>query len=147
MDCIRKRAPSASSPLVRRLMRNVRRRDTDGEIALRSGLFRAGIRYRLDARPIAGIRCKADIVITSARICVFIDGCYWHGCPRHYRIPKTNAAWWSEKIADNQKRDRRQKRVLRKHGWVVLRFWEHQAKGNTDKCVRLILAAITASRR
>lgn len=145
MYCIRKRAPCASSPLVRRIMRNVRRRDTEGEILLRKTLFRLGFRYRLNAPPVATIRCKADIVFRSARVCIFIDGCYWHGCPFHFRVPRTNATWWTEKIADNRQRDRRQSRLLRQHGWIVLRFWEHQVKGDREKCIALILAAIIRS--
>jgi len=145
MYSIRKRAPSASTPLVRRVMRSVRRQDTDAEVQLRKLIFRCGLRYRLNAFPVLTIRCKADVVFRSARVCIFIDGCYWHGCPRHFRAPKTNTGWWTEKIADNRLRDRRQSRMLRRHGWVVLRFWEHEVRRNADRCVQQIVRAIRAS--
>lgn len=145
MSSIRKRAPSASTALVRRVMRNMRRRDTDAEVQLRKLIFSRGLRYRLNTFPVRTIRCKADVVIRSARVCIFVDGCYWYGCPKHYRAPKTNTSWWTEKIADNRLRDRRQTRMLRRHGWVVLRFWEHEIAGNAESCVRQIASAIRAS--
>lgn len=142
MSSIRSRAPSASSPLVRHIMQKVRRRDTSAELLLRKNLFRLGLRYRLHAKPVSSIRCKADIVFRSAKVCVFIDGCYWHGCSRHFRAPLTNNSWWKEKIADNRLRDRRQSRILRRHGWTVIRFWEHQVASDPGSCARRVIAAI-----
>jgi DNA mismatch endonuclease (patch repair protein) len=142
MTSIRKRAPSASSPRVRQTMQKVRRRDTPAELLLRKNLFRLGLRYRLDTRPVSTVPCKADIVFRSVRVCVFVDGCYWHGCSRHFRPPSTNADWWMEKITDNRMRDRRQSRILRRHGWVVIRLWEHQVTSNALRCARRILATI-----
>lgn len=142
MSSIRSRAPSASSPLVRQTMQKVRRRDTAAELLLRKSLFRLGLRYRLHAKPVEAVRCKADIVFRSVRVCVFVDGCYWHGCSRHFRPPSTNASWWSEKIADNRMRDRRQSRILRQYGWVVIRFWEHQITSNASSCAKRVYAAV-----
>jgi DNA mismatch endonuclease, patch repair protein len=146
MYSIRKRAPGASSPLIRRVMQSVRRHDTAAELQLRKTLFQLGLRYRLNAIPVTKIRCKADVVFRSALVCIFIDGCYWHGCPKHFRVPKTNASWWSEKIADNRQRDRRQSRALRRNGWIVLRFWEHEVTRHLDRCLKRIVSAIQRSR-
>ena len=142
MASIRSRAPNASSSRIRQLMRNVPRRDTSAEVLLRKSLFRLGLRYRLDSRPVRTVLCKADIVFRYARVCVFVDGCYWHGCSRHFRPPSTNRSWWSEKIADNRMRDQRQSRALRKHGWRVIRFWEHQIVANAASCARRVFTIV-----
>jgi DNA mismatch endonuclease (patch repair protein) len=105
-------------------MQSTRRRDTPGEVALRKLLHRHGLRYRIDY-PIPGTRRRADIVFVSARAAVFVDGCFWHGCPTHGTWPKKNSAWWREKIEANRSRDRDTDRKLRVAGWKVLRFWEH----------------------
>jgi DNA mismatch endonuclease (patch repair protein) len=101
-------------------------RTTTPEQRIRAALRAAGLRFRTDSRPEKNIRCTADITFPKAKVCVFIDGCFWHGCPRHFTTPKTNRAWWKEKIAANRDRDARQARLLRKRGWRVLRVWEHQ---------------------
>ena len=65
------------------------------------------------------------MVFRSAKVAVFIDGCYWHGCPEHYVSPKTNSGYWSDKVVRNIARDRDTDRQLEKAGWLVLRYWEH----------------------
>jgi DNA mismatch endonuclease (patch repair protein) len=84
------------------------------------------MRYRVDAL-LPGMRRRADLLFTSARVAVFVDGCFWHGCPEHGTRPKTNAAWWSGKIAANVERDRDTDQRLGADGWAVLRIWEHEA--------------------
>lgn len=101
-----------------------RPRGTSPELALQLALKRARLRFLTDAAPEAELKCKADIVFRKARVCVFVDGCYWHGCPRHFALPKTNSAWWLEKVTDNKLRDRRKRAALRRFGWVVIRVWE-----------------------
>lgn len=106
-------------------MSTLRRRDTKPEVALRRELFAAGLRYRV-ACPVPGQRRRTiDIAFTRARVAVFVDGCFWHGCPEHGTRPKSNIEWWTRKIAANQARDRDTDRVLREIGWTSLRFWEH----------------------
>ncbi|GAB32950.1 very short patch repair endonuclease [Gordonia otitidis] len=117
----------ASSPAVRTSMRANRRRDTRPEVAVRKRLHALGLRYRVDWPPLATARRRrADIVFTRARVAVFIDGCFWHGCPAHYRSARTNAAFWAEKIASNRLRDSAFTATLESDGWTVLRFWEHE---------------------
>ncbi|WP_109523648.1 MULTISPECIES: very short patch repair endonuclease [Nocardia] len=117
----------ASTPAVRRSMVSNRRRDTKPEIAVRKLLHARGFRYRVDYAPDRGhLRNRADIVFTRARVAVFIDGCWWHGCKQHHRAPKANSNYWSSKIARNTERDRYVSEMLRERGWTVLRFWEHQ---------------------
>jgi DNA mismatch endonuclease (patch repair protein) len=121
----RKARPEASSDAVRRRMRATRRRDTPGELALRRELRALGLRYRTEY-PLPGTRRRADVAFVRPRVAVFIDGCFWHGCPQHGTWPKKNAAWWRQKIEANRSRDRDTERTLRAAGWKVLRFWEHE---------------------
>ncbi|MBW3669810.1 MAG: very short patch repair endonuclease [Actinobacteria bacterium] len=107
-------------------MSRQRSRDTDPERALRSSLHRRGLRYRLHRRPVPGLRRQADIVFGPARVAVFVDGCFWHCCPEHTTSPKSNAAWWSAKLAANVARDRDTDEQLAVAGWAVVRVWEHE---------------------
>jgi DNA mismatch endonuclease (patch repair protein) len=74
---------------------------------------------------------KPDFVFRKTRIAVFIDGCFWHGCPKHCRMPATNRDYWERKIGRNLERDKKVKRELRKAGWTVVRVWEHELKDGT----------------
>jgi DNA mismatch endonuclease (patch repair protein) len=107
-------------------MSRLGRRDTKPELALRSELHRRGFRFRVDRAPVPGLRSRADIVFGPARVAVYVDGCFWHSCPEHGTRPKANADWWDRKLARNQERDRETDRVLREHGWEVVRIWEHE---------------------
>ena len=102
-------------------------RDTQIELAIRSELHRRGLRFRVHMRPIESLRREADIVFTGRRVAVFVDGCFWHGCPLHGTKPKSNAAFWEEKIETNRRRDEDTDRQLIAAGWVPLRCWEHEA--------------------
>lgn len=104
-----------------------RRRDTGPELRLRSALHRVGLRFRVDM-PIAvpGRRpIRPDIAFTGARVAVFVDGCFWHGCPEHGSTPKANSSYWVPKIAKTRQRDAETDELLRDAGWTVIRFWEH----------------------
>lgn len=111
-----------------------RARDTSPELAVRRLLHAAGLRYRVDYAPLGGRR-RADIVFTRQRIAVFIDGCFWHGCPRHATFPKTNTEYWLPKLQQNIKRDRETDGLLREAGWTVLRFWEHESPASVAEVV------------
>jgi DNA mismatch endonuclease (patch repair protein) len=144
MKSIRARAPRASSAMVRRVMQANRSFDTALEVLLRSELHKRGLRFRKHVNVDDGVKCRADIIFRRARVCVFVDGCYWHGCPKHFRTPLVNSAWWNEKIADNRQRDRRKTGALRRKGWKVIRIWEHQLSPNS---LRRIADSIEATVR
>lgn len=115
--------PKASSPSVRTFMQRLGRKDTQPELALRRALHRRGIRYRLHPKDLPG---RPDIVLVRIRTAVFVDGCFWHGCPEHAVAPKSNARWWREKLDANVARDRRKDVQLEELGWTVLHVWEHE---------------------
>jgi DNA mismatch endonuclease (patch repair protein) len=107
-------------------MKNIRQRDTGAEMAIRSILFAQGLRYRVHACPVPGLRRRADILFSSSRIAVYVDGCFWHGCPIHATWPKQNAGFWKQKIEENRARDVDTTRQLKEAGWIVIRVWEHE---------------------
>lgn len=119
-------APPASSLAVRRRMQKQLRRNTAFELAVRSLLHKRGLRYRVDCRVIPTWRRRADIVFRRVRLAVFLDGCFWHGCPAHGSKPRRNASWWRAKIKRNRLRDAETTERVRRHGWTVIRVWEHQ---------------------
>lgn len=104
----------------------VKRRDNGPELAVRRVLHAAGYRYRV-AYPIPGQRRRTiDIAFTRWRLAIYVDGCFWHGCPVHRTSPRSNEEWWRAKIAANKTRDASAEEQLRMLGWTVLRFWEHE---------------------
>lgn len=115
----------ATSDGTRRSMQANKSRDTKPELAVRRLLHAAGLRYRVNHLVLP--RRTADIVFTRAKVAVFIDGCFWHGCPAHYQAPSTNRDYWHEKIATNAERDADTTARLLRLGWTVLRFWEHES--------------------
>ncbi len=116
----------ASSDAVRKVMQANRSRDTKPELAVRRVLHGMGLRYRVARPPVIGSRRSADLVFTRLKIVVFIDGCFWHGCPEHYREPKSNFDYWREKVRRNRERDIETSKFLRSEGWTVLRYWSHE---------------------
>ena len=117
----------ATSPATRKAMQGNRRRDTGPEMAIRRLVHARGLRYRVDARPLPGVRHTADMIFTRARVAVFIDGCWWHGCAEHYRPPASNISYWAGKVARNRARDELTNKNLTAAGWTVIRIWEHEA--------------------
>lgn len=124
-------------------MSKQRSRDTDPERAIRSRLHAVGFRYRVHRRPVDGVRREADIVFGSAKVAVFVDGCFWHGCPEHGTWPANNADWWRAKIEGNQERDRDTDDRLAKAGWMVVRVWEHE---DPDTAVGRIIEVVEPRR-
>lgn len=149
MSSIRSRAPSASSAAVRDRMQRVPRAKTEPELNLARALRAEGARLRTNVRPIPHMKITADIVLPAHRICVFVDGCFWHGCARHFRPPVANRDWWREKIEDNRRRDDRQRRRLSRLGWRVLRVWEHDVASAriTNTVARILRKAESAPPR
>nr|AIE90308.1 DNA mismatch endonuclease (vsr) [uncultured marine thaumarchaeote AD1000_02_C08] len=83
-----------------------------------------------------GIPERPDFANKSKKIALFIDGCFWHKCPRCYKPPKSNRKYWKAKVERNTKRDKRVNRKLKKQGWTVIRFWEHQVKENKSHIIK-----------
>lgn len=106
-------------------MRRIRQMDTMPERVLASLLWATGIRYR-EQRLVEGVR--ADFVVRSRRLAIFVDGCFWHGRPVHGVLPRADGGFWRRKIEGNRARDTRQRRRLRATGWTVIHVWEHELK-------------------
>jgi DNA mismatch endonuclease (patch repair protein) len=141
----------SSSAANRKTMRANRSRDTRPELAVRTAVHARGLRYRVAIRPVRSVRRSADLVFTRAHVAVFLDGCFWHGCPEHFHMPATNPDYWGPKIAANAARDAETDRLLAAEGWTVLRFWEHtvavEAATRIEGVVRERLDELAARRR
>jgi DNA mismatch endonuclease (patch repair protein) len=116
----------ASSPDARARMQSNRSRDTKPELALRSAVHALGLRYKVAAKPLVGLRRTADLVFPKARVAVFLDGCFWHGCPEHHTVASANAEFWADKVEGNRTRDRDTDSRLLDAGWISVRVWEHE---------------------
>lgn len=119
-------SPAASSAAVRKRMQRTRQRDTPAELRLRRLLHAMGLRYFVDAKPLAGSPRRADIVFPRAKVVVFVDGCFWHGCPVHGTWPKANQDFWRAKLLANMQRDENTNQQLSAQGWLVIRVWQHE---------------------
>lgn len=133
--------PSSQAALNR--MKAAKPRDTAPEKALRSALFKKGLRYRVDIRPVETLNRRADIVFQFAKVAILVDGCFWHGCPIHGTQAKANAEFWKNKIKQNQIRDEDTNKQFKKAGWRVVRVWEHE---NPEKASQKIYNIIMARR-
>jgi DNA (cytosine-5)-methyltransferase 1 len=126
-NSMERRAPEASSEAARRRMKATPQRGTAAERSLHAALDRLGLQYVTDLAPLPYKRWRCDVGFPEARVAVFVDGCFWHKCPTHGTAPKANRDWWRDKLESNRKRDAETNRVFSAAGWVVLRFWEHEA--------------------
>lgn len=123
-------------------MSRIRGRDTRPEVTVRVALRRAGVRYR-SYRRIGGVR--VDFALPDLRIALFVHGCFWHGCPRHYSAPKSNASFWKTKLSSNRLRDLRQARLVRSAGWSPVVIWEHSLRADPTVAVRKALRKVQGS--
>jgi len=124
------------------LMSRIRGTDTSPERVLRAALWRNGLRYRLHAATPAG---RPDVVFPSRRVAVFIDGCFWHGCTKHYVRPRSNEPFWTKKLRENVERDQRQTAELESLGWRVIRVWEHEVFEELSEVVESVERALQDS--
>lgn len=115
-------------------------RDSTPEVLLRRALHRRGVRFRLHRRGLPG---RPDLVLVRSRLAVFVDGCFWHACPQHGVLPKSNGEFWREKLEANVARDRRNDRELAELGWRAVRVWEH----DDPECVAEELAVLWRAQR
>lgn len=113
-----------------------RSRDTKPELSIRRAVHAMGLRYRVAERPIKQLPRSGDLVFSRARVVVFVDGCFWHGCPLHYIAPRANAEFWKAKIERNRERDAETSAVLNSQGWIVLRFWGHEDPSTAAEKIR-----------
>jgi DNA mismatch endonuclease (patch repair protein) len=118
-------------------------RNTDPELTLQRAIWHEGLRYRLHHRTMAG---RPDMVFLGPRVAVYVDGCYWHGCPEHYVAPRTGAIFWSKKLRENVNRDRRQTLALEADGWRVVRVWEHEVYTDLDGVVERMKEAVQGTK-
>lgn len=123
----------------RRMMSRIKGRDTGPELILRRKVWALGLRYRLQYR--IG-RTRPDMVFVGAKLAVFVDGCFWHGCPQHSTIPKNNRDFWAQKLRRNCERDAENTLWLVAQGWRVLRFWEHDIEASPADCARRVAAML-----
>lgn len=119
-------------------MAHIKGTDTRPEWLLRRALWATGLRYRLRSK----LPGKPDIVFPRARIAVFVDGCFWHGCPLHGHVPKSNLTYWVPKLARNQARDRAADAALLVLGWLPMRVWEHEVVEDLASCVERIAETV-----
>ncbi len=122
-------------------MRSNRRRDTGPELAVRKAVHASGLRYRVDypIKPSSGRSIRPDLVFPRHKVAIFVDGCFWHGCPIHGTLPKANSSYWGPKIAENEARDRRHTAALGTDGWTVIRIWEHDAADGVVEKIRMAI--------
>lgn len=130
---------SPSSHEASRRMARVRQKGTDVELALRRALHAKGLRYRLHVPLLSKPRRVPDIVFPRRKVAVFVDGCFWHGCPQHASWPKSNAQFWRDKIETNMARDADTDRRLHELGWRVVRVWAHEAADEAAKRIETIV--------
>ncbi len=129
-----------TTPTVSTRMQAIRSSGTKPEMAVRRRLHAVGLRYRVDVRPLPDLNRRADIVFTRAKVAVFVDGCFWHGCSDHGRRTfNANGWYWPDKIARNIARDRETDQLLEAAGWAVVRTWEHE---DPDSAVERVVAAL-----
>lgn len=120
-------------------MSRIKGRDTKPELILRSALWSAGLRYRLKSK----LPGHPDLVFPGRKVAVFVDGCFWHRCPEHFQLPKTQAEFWGNKIGLNVERDRKVTGQLKEMGWTVSRFWEHEIYDDLKNVVKLVDHALS----
>ncbi|MCU1325403.1 MAG: Fis family transcriptional regulator [Bryobacterales bacterium] len=130
-------------PKISSRMARIRSRDTKPEVLLRRALRELGLGYRINLRPVPTLRRTGDIVFLRAKVVVMVDGCFWHGCPQHYRPARRNSVFWDQKIAGNIARDVETSRELLARGWLVVRVWEHEEPRDAARNI----ADLVASRR
>ena len=119
----------------RHIMSRVRSKNTKLELLLRKYLFSKGLRgYRVNVN----LPGKPDIAFPKYKVAIFVDGCFWHKCPKCFKAPETNKEFWTKKIDGNVERDKRVNQQLSEAGYIVIRFWEHQIVNDLNKCCYII---------
>lgn len=123
-----------------KIMSRIRPRNTKPERLLRRALWASGLRYRVNGY--SSLPGKPDIIFPKQKIAIFVDGCFWHGCPIHGHIPKSREEYWDPKIKRNKKRDIEADTRLSEMGWHVMRLWEHQVCGINNVALYRVIEEI-----
>ena len=124
-------------------MARIRSCDTRPELLLRKTLWNLGFRYRLRLV----LPGRPDLAFVKEKVAVFVDGCFWHGCPKHYKAPTRNEEFWQQKLKRNTCRDRSVDAELETRGWKVVRLWEHEVVGSLGESVAKVKMEVEATRR
>jgi len=122
--------------VVNKGIQKVRNKDTKMELKVRKALWHKGLRYRKNYKALIG---TPDIAFPSKKLVIFLDSCFWHGCPLHFRKPKSNQKFWEEKIKRNRERDAEQTEHYVCQGWIIMRFWEHEIQTDFDRVIEDIV--------
>ncbi len=132
-------ADTVSRKVRSRIMRAVKSRETKIEVDFRKALWREGVRYRKNVKTRLG---KPDIVVNKSKVAIFVDSCFWHGCPKHCRMPSSKKSYWIAKIRRNRERDKAVTLFYKNNGWRIFRVWEHDLKnsGSIIKKIKVTLA-------
>lgn len=117
-------------------MSAIRSCDTKMELKFRGALFKRGVRYRKNVGNLPG---KPDVSIKSKKIAIFLDSCFWHCCPQHFRHPQSNLEYWANKFSRNKLKDKRVNGQYKKMGWKVIRFWEHEVDKDLGNCIKKVI--------
>ena len=125
-------------------MQSVKAKNTKLENNVMTYLWQHGYRFRKNVKDLAG---KPDIAIKKYKLVIFIDSCFWHKCPIHYKAPATNVEFWENKIAGNQKRDKQVTEYYKSNKWHILRIWEHELKDNFEKTMHKVINFIEKSKK
>ena len=120
-------------------MSQIKGKNTKPEVVLRKALWNTGFRHRLKNK----LPGNPDIVYPSLKVVIFVDGCFWHKCPKHYQPPKTRVSFWKNKINGNVERDKKNNILLQSKGWLVIRVWEHEIKNSLSTCAYRISGALS----
>lgn len=124
-----------------RIMSRIRSRDTKPEMALRKELWKRGLRYRIQYG-----KERVDIAFPKEKVAVFVDGCFWHSCPTHGHLPKSNRLFWERKLGSNLERSKGKDLRLRAGGWTVLHIWEHSFKAGAAEPAKTVTDALASKR-
>jgi len=122
---------------VKKGIKKVRSKETKIEMKVRKTLWHKGLRYRKNYKELIG---TPDIAFPNQKLVIFLDSCFWHGCPLHFREPKSNQKFWQDKIKRNRERDAEQTEHYVCQGWVILRFWEHEIDSDFDRVIYDIIS-------
>ena len=134
------RFPPATTLTTKKVMRANKGKNTKPELRIRRIVHASGLRYRVDYRPEESLNRRGDLVFLRSKVVVFIHGCFWHGCPKHFSVPKSNKSFWKTKIDTNQKRDKETQWYLQKKGWKVVTIWEHSSpEKEAAKIIEIVL--------